>query len=39
MDMAAITGLRPHGVILSSAFTAEGMDEFALGLDSKTDLA
>ncbi len=39
MDVAAITGLCPHGIILSSAFSAEGMDDFALGLDPKTNLA
>ncbi len=38
LDVAAITCLRPHGIILSLAFTADGMDEFAPGLDLKTDM-
>ncbi len=39
MDVATLTGLRPHGTTLSSAFSAVGVDEFAPTLDSKIDLS
>ncbi len=37
-DVAAITGLCPHGTILSLAFSPEGTTEFDALLDPKVDL-
>nr|CAD1826038.1 unnamed protein product [Ananas comosus var. bracteatus] len=39
LDVAAIVGLRPHGITLSIVYNLDGVNDFEAHLDLKADLA